>query len=109
MRELEIMQKFRDNWSSTGIEVEDLGSELSLFGIFLRKDFVAHCLSNVSFTDLIRFIETAFKLSEIEKVEQNIPFLLIEDLVEVGSYSALEHLLPYLDEKSNIWLSVKAF
>ena len=109
MRELEIMQKFRDNRSSTGIEVEDLGSELSLFGIFLRKDFVAQCLSNVSFTDLIRFIETAFKLSEIEKVEQNIPFLLIEDLVEVGSYSALEHLLPYLDEKSNIWLSVKAF
>lgn len=106
MEDLLVMQKFRDYCSPTGTVVENSSSEQSLLGNFMRIDFVAQCLSNNNIYDLIQYIETAFKLFENDKIEQSIPFLLIEDLVEVGSYSALEHLLPYLDEKSSIWMSV---
>ena len=106
MSEIELMQKFQEYCLSTGVTVEDLGSEMPLMGCFLRKDFAAKCLTNASFSDLTNYIEMVFKLSETEKVDQTVPFLLIEDLIEMGSYSALEHLLPYLDAKSNSWMSV---
>lgn len=109
MEDLLIMHKFREYCSLTGTTAENSTSEQSLLGNFLRKDFVAQCLSNSVIYDLIQYIEIAFKLSENDKIEQSVPFSLIEDLVEVGSYSALEQLLPYLDEKSSVWMSVNWF
>ena len=106
MADFEIQNRFREYCALTGTIVDELGTEQSLLGNFLRHDFVSLCVSNATFSDFIQHIEMAFKLSEIDKIDQSVPFLLIEDLIEVGSYSTLELLLPYLDEKSSLWISV---
>lgn len=103
IKETDVMEKFQTFCARN----EFLGSEQKVFfGIFLRKEFTALCLTNANFSELINYIELAFKLSENDKIDNNVPFLLIEDFVEVGSYSALEHLLPYIDEKSITWIEV---
>ncbi len=63
--------------------------------------------SSQSFEQIERFIELSFKLAAEFKIENSIPFLLIEDIVEVATFETLNHLLPYLDRKAAEWCSVR--
>lgn len=72
---------------------------------FIRNEFLRLCAGN-SFDIIIKFIKAVFLLSEYKLIEEIIPFQIIEDLVEVGSYSVLDQLLPFLDKKSEFWATV---
>lgn len=104
----EIISRFKENYilQSSSLS-ENLSQENILLGIFVRKEFLTLSCNNGPFSEIIHYIETIFYLSESGKIDLNVPYLLIEDLIEYGSYGALDHLLLYLDAKSNIWASVK--
>lgn len=102
----EIIRRFRENYNLQKSSIENFGQENILLGIFVRKEFLSFACNNVPFSEIIHYIETIFSLSESGKIDLNVPFLLIEDIIEYGSYGALDHLLLYLDAKSKIWASV---
>jgi hypothetical protein len=104
--EAEIIRRFRENYILQSSPSENLSQENILLGNFVRKELLTFSCNNVPFSEIIQYIETIFSLSESGKIDLNIPFLLIEDLIEYGSYGALDHLLLYLDAKSKLWVSV---
>jgi len=104
--DLSIFQRFKEHHTSNQSISESSNHESVLMGIFVRKEFLALSFNSSPFSELLHYIEKIFSLAELEKLESNVPFLLIEDLIEFGSYEALDHLLPYLDVKSKLWASV---
>lgn len=108
MTAADIIKRFREYCSMYEIGLGNVDNEPALLGSFVRKDFLnlLSSLGNSPDLDIIHYIEAIFSLADSEKLESNIPFLLIEDLIEAGSYSILEHLLTFLDEKSESWASV---
>ncbi len=107
MSESEIIDRFQKYCFSNETVSEPMKNEQIVLGNFVRKDFLNLLTGQENGSELINYIETIFSLSEAGKVELNIPFLLVEDLIEMGPYSSLEHLLNYLDAKSKLWVSVK--
>lgn len=73
---------------------------------FLRRELFNIYDRSTSFTAIEEYLEYSFKLADELKVENNVPFLLIEDVVEVASFETLSQLLPYLDRKASEWCSV---
>ncbi len=73
---------------------------------FLRRDLFNVYESSQSFEAIESYIELAFELANELKIENSIPFLLIEDIVEIASFDRLGQLLPYLDRKASEWCSV---
>ena len=109
MSNLSLLQRFKD-YFNLNLLISDIPNsfhENSLIGVFVRKEFLSlSCSSTATFSELVDYIETVFSLADLVKIDANIPFLLIEDLIEFGSYNALNHLLPFLDAKSELWASV---
>lgn len=93
--ELNLKFKFNSN------EAEQTG-----FVNFIRNEFLGLCCAGNSFDIIKQFIKTVFLLSDYDLLEPNVPFQIIEDLIEISSYSVLEHLLHFLDEKSKVWAAV---
>lgn len=106
MSDFSIFQRFKEHYNSNQSISEISNHENVLMGIFVRKEFLALSCNSSPFSELIHYIEKIFSLAELGKIETNVPFLLIEDLIEFGSYEALDHLLPYLDIKLKLWASV---
>lgn len=90
-----------------GFDLNEMSSlEQTDFVNFIRNEFLRLCCSGNSFDIIIKFIKAVFLLSEYKLIEEIIPFQIIEDLVELGSYSVLDQLLPFLDKKSEFWATV---
>jgi hypothetical protein len=107
MSDIALLQRFKEYYDLNQSISEISNHENVLMGIFVRKEFLAlSCNNSSSFPELIHYIEKMFSLANTGKIDANVPFLLIEDLIEFGSYEALKHLLPYLDVKSKLWASV---
>lgn len=111
MSDLLILQRFKDYFELNHpiFDIQNHNHESVLIGVFVRQEFLALSCSgstSSSFSESINYIEQIFSLADSGKVDANIPFLLIEDFIEFGSYEALKHLLPYLDVKSKLWASV---
>ena len=81
-------------------------SKLALDNFLRRQLFNVH-ESAQSFEQMELYIELSFKLANEFKIENSIPFLLIEDIVEIASFETLNQLLPYLDRKAAEWCAVR--
>lgn len=106
MPDLSIVQRFNDYCNSNQAFLEASNQEHILFSTFVRREFLTFSCKNYPTSESINYIETIFTLADLGKIELNVPYLLIEDLIEFGSYEALCLLLPYLDLKSQLWASV---
>ncbi len=73
---------------------------------FIRRELFVIYDQSRSFEHLQPFLEFAFSLANESKIDQSVPFLMIEDIVELGSFELLSSLLPYLDRKADEWTSV---
>ena len=89
--DMDIIQRFKqfNCFKETTIS-EIVGVETAL-GNFVRKDFL-NIFSVQGESSLIHYIDSTFLLVESGKIEVNVPFLLVEDLIEIGTYSTLGHL-----------------
>lgn len=106
MNDTELIKRFEEHCRVNYFIVESANEEQIMLGNFIRKDFMTRHNEFCSFLELSNQIESVFFLAQSGKVDLNTPFLLIEDLIEVGSFQLLNHLLPYLDAKSKLWASV---
>lgn len=97
---------FQDFVTSYGLSCKDTRAEFGVLENFLRTEFLALCEQSRAFDDVSSFLDGAFTLAADGRADSNLPFLLIEDLVEVGSFELLAGLMAYVDERSNSWSSV---
>ena len=102
----ELFNRFKIHCVQNSIDENTANFESMFLTNFIRSEFLA-LNSDSRYQDDRAFVylENIFSLSLSDRIEQNIPFLLIEDLNELGSYFIMQRVLTFLAEKSFLWAS----
>lgn len=101
-----VKSKFQEYCQFYSISNDSLKINVA-FETFLRRYFVSLITaSNTSFLQPSELLDATFSMCENMNIETFLPFYLIEDLIEIGSFEILKDLLPYLDLKAQAWNSV---
>lgn len=76
---------------------------------YVRNEFFELLGTSNDLNQLFGFIDAIFSLSETDKIDSSVPFILIEDLIEICSLDSLIPLVSYIDVKTQDLNSVSHY